>query len=97
MESPLNTIGPQVRQLRHSAGLTQEQLAARCQRFGLNITRVAVANIEASTRSVSDHEIPFLAQALSAPIAALFPRKPVIVKRKLRNPKGPSHKTKPQN
>ena len=88
MEHPLNIIGPQVRALREAAGLTQEQAAARCQRFGLDITRGTLAKIEACVRSVSDHEIPFLARALSAPIPALFPAKLVPLTRKVRNPLG---------
>jgi transcriptional regulator with XRE-family HTH domain len=94
MEHPLNVIGPQVRALRESAGLTQEKLAARCQRLGLDITRGTLAKIEAAVRSVSDHEIPFIARALSAPLDALFPRKLVVVTRKTRNTHGAAKRTK---
>lgn len=88
MEHSLNMVGPQVRRLREAAGLTQEQVAARCQRYGLDITRGTLAKIEARVRSVSDHEIPFLARALSVPITALFPARPLPLTRKVRNPNG---------
>ena len=88
MEHPLNIIGPRVRALREAAGLTQDQLAARCQRLGLDITRGTLAKVEASVRSVSDHEIPFIARALSVPLNALFPASLVILARKARNPSG---------
>ena len=88
MEHALNVVGPQLRLLRAVAGLTQDQLAARCQRLGLDITRGTLAKMETSVRSVSDHEIPFLARALKVPLAELFPPKLVALKRKVRNPSG---------
>ncbi|MEI8234420.1 MAG: helix-turn-helix transcriptional regulator [Verrucomicrobiota bacterium] len=94
MAHPLNIIGPQVRALREAAGLTQEQLAARCQRLGLDITRGTLAKIEAAVRSISDHEIPFIARALSVSLDVLFPDKLLVVARKARNPNGARRKIK---
>ena len=88
MEHPLNIIGPQVRALRKAAALFQEQLAARCQRRGLDITRGTLAKIEATVRAVSDHEIPFIANSLGVPISALFPKTLTPLTRKPRNPHG---------
>ena len=88
MEQPLNIIGPRIRKLRKAGGLTQDQLAARCQRLGLDITRGTLAKIEVAVRSVSDHEIPFIARALSVPLGDLFPTKLVGLTRKARNPHG---------
>lgn len=88
MEHLLNIIGPQVRALRKAAGLSQEQLAARCQRLGLDITRGTLAKIESRVRSVSDHEIPFIARSLAVPVADLFPQALVPLTRKARNPQG---------
>ena len=96
MAHPLNIIGPQVRALREAAGMTQDQLAARCQRLGLDITRSTLAKIEASVRSVGDYEIPFLARALSSPLDALFPKTPRVLTRKVRNPHGSTRKTSPR-
>ncbi|MEI6560455.1 MAG: helix-turn-helix transcriptional regulator [Verrucomicrobiota bacterium] len=93
MEHPLNVIGPQIRALRETAGLTQEQLAARCQRLGLDITRGTLAKIEASVRSVGDHEIPFIARALASSLDALFPKTLIPLRRKPRNPHGAQRKT----
>jgi len=88
MERSLNIIGPQVRALRETAGLTQDQLAARCQQVGLDITRGTLAKIEATVRSVNDYELPFIARALTKSLEDLFPLKPIILTRKLRNPNG---------
>jgi len=96
MEHPLNVTGPKIRALRETAGLTQEQLAARCQRLGLDITRGTLAKIEATVRSVSDHEIPFIARALAASLDALFPKTPITLERKPRNPHGTRRKSNPQ-
>ncbi len=82
----LNVIGPKCRELREALGLTQEQVAARCQVLGLDITRGTLAKIESRVRSVSDHEIPFLAKTLDSSIEKLFPLKLRPLKRKVRNP-----------
>lgn len=92
MEQPRNIIGPQVRVLRYQAGLTQDQLAARCQRLGLDITRGTLAKIEAAVRSVTDDEIPFIARALSVRLEQLYPSKPIALTRKARNPQGARRK-----
>jgi transcriptional regulator with XRE-family HTH domain len=88
MQQPLNIIGPKIRVLREAAGLTQEQLSARCQRLGLDITRGTLAKIEAAVRSVSDFEIPFIARALSVRLEQLYPSGLVALTRKARNPRG---------
>ncbi len=84
----LNVIGPQLRRRREELGMTQERLAARCQVLGFDLTRGTVAKIESRVRSVSDHEIPFLAKALNTPMETLFPKKLQALHRKPRNPAG---------
>jgi transcriptional regulator with XRE-family HTH domain len=84
----LNVIGPKIRQLRDHHGLTQDQVAAKCQMLGLDLTRGTLAKIESRVRSVSDHEIPFLARALGVTVEALFPKKLMPLERKPRNPGG---------
>ena len=84
----LNVIGPQLRQQREAMGMTQDQLAAKCQVLGFDLTRGTLAKIESRVRSVSDHEIPFLAKALNIPMVALFPKKLLPLHRKPRNPHG---------
>jgi transcriptional regulator with XRE-family HTH domain len=90
MPAPLNVIGPIVRKLRDEKGMTQEQIAAKCQIKGFDLTRGTLAKIESQVRAVSDHEIPFLAAALDVGVEALFPQKLAALARKARNPKGTS-------
>jgi transcriptional regulator with XRE-family HTH domain len=71
-----NIVGDQIRRLRSQTGLTQEQLAARCQVLGLQLSRGALSKIEAGLRCVVDYELPPLAKALNVALPALFPAKP---------------------
>ena len=94
MELPAkNVIGAQVRVLREAAKLTQNELIARCQVAGLDISRVALGMLESGRRGISDYEVQFLAAALRVPVARLFPGKPHAPARKHRNPTGPRPKT----
>ncbi len=68
-----NIVGSQVRRLRNAQGLSQPQLAARCQRLGWDVGRDIIARIESRVRLVTDSEILFLARALRASVAELFP------------------------
>lgn len=90
MSDPLNVIGPVLRRLREERGLTQEQVAARCQVRGFDLTRGTLAKIESQVRAVSDHELPFLAEAVGVDIAELFPAEAQVIARKARNPTGTS-------
>ena len=71
---PSNIIGKQVSRLRNGLDLSQEDLSARCQRQGLDISRGTLAKIEAGIRCVSDQEALLLAQALGVGVSDLFPR-----------------------
>ena len=71
---PTNIIGKVVSRLRNQQGLSQEQLSAKCQRVGLDISRGTLAKIEAGVRCVSDQEALLLAQALGVGVADLFPK-----------------------
>lgn len=88
MKVQLNVIGPQLQKTRLGQGLTQDQLSAKCQLLGFDVTRGTLAKIESGVRSVSDHEVPFLAKALGVPIAELFPSKLKPLFRKPRNASG---------
>ncbi len=68
----MNIIGPRVQQLRESQGLTQEELSARCNLIGWDISRGTLAKIEAQVRRITDDEVPLLAQALNVSIAQLY-------------------------
>ena len=69
-----NFVGRYVRQVRITRDLkmTQEALAAKCQRAGLNLSREIIAQIEGGTRKVSDIEIKVLAEALGVTVQRLF-------------------------
>jgi ribosome-binding protein aMBF1 (putative translation factor) len=69
-----NLVGEQVRTIRHHTGLSQAELAARCQRQGWDIDRFTIARIEAGSRWVGDFEAVELAKALKAPLMRLFGR-----------------------
>lgn len=71
---PTNITGSQIRKLRSQLDLSQEQLSAKCQRVGLDISRGTLAKIEAGVRCVSDQEALLLAQALGVSVSDLFPK-----------------------
>ncbi|MEP6671424.1 MAG: helix-turn-helix transcriptional regulator [Chthoniobacter sp.] len=73
MKHVRNLIGPQVRKMRFVRGLTQDELAARLQRAGWDVSRVSVAKIEAQLRWVTDCELYMLAHALQTPLEEFFP------------------------
>jgi len=52
-----NAVGERIRTLRKKAGLTQDNLAAKCAILGWNIDRQIVAHIEGGLREVSDLEL----------------------------------------
>lgn len=59
-----NACGERLRTLRNTAKLTQDELAAACQRAGWDIDRVIVAKIEMSEREVTDLELKLLSLVL---------------------------------
>lgn len=73
----LNLAGSRVRKLRVASSLTQEQLAARCQTIGWDVTRSTLAKIEAGVRRLSDAEVVVLAKCLKVGIAELIDGFPV--------------------
>ena len=71
---PTNITGRQIAKLRTEKGLSQDSLAGRCQRQGLDISRGTLAKIESGVRCVSDQEAFLLSQALGVGVADLFPK-----------------------
>ena len=59
-------VGNNVRNLRIRADLTQEQVAAKLQTLGCDITRSAVAKIEVGQRHLYPDEIILLSKILAA-------------------------------
>lgn len=68
----MNVVGPQVRQLRETQRMTQEEFTARCNIVGLNISRSTLAKIESQVRRVTDDEVALLAKALKVSVTSLY-------------------------
>ncbi|MBP3591277.1 MAG: helix-turn-helix transcriptional regulator [Clostridia bacterium] len=65
-------IGNNIRRLREKAGLTQEQVAAKLQIGGCDITRSAVAKIEVGQRHLYPDEILLLKEILKTSYEEIF-------------------------
>ena len=65
-------IGNNVRVLRERAGLTQEQLSAKLQTRGCDITRSALAKIEVGQRHLYPDEIILIKELLCISYDELF-------------------------
>ncbi len=65
-------FGQNIRRLRESRHMTQEQLAAKLQLNGCDITRSALAKIEVGQRHVYPDEIRLLKELLGASFEELF-------------------------
>ena len=61
-----------MRQTRERENLSQEQLAAKLQLAGLNITQKAVSRMETGKRVIADYELPYLAGVLDVTIYYLL-------------------------
>jgi len=70
-----NVIGQMLCKTRWDLGISQEELAARCQRLGWDIARDTITRIEGMKRLVADYEIFLLATALGVMPSALLPCK----------------------
>jgi transcriptional regulator with XRE-family HTH domain len=81
-KSPANVVGPQIQNLRYQLGLTQEQLSAKCQMAGLDISRATLAQIEARFRRVTDEELFIFSTLLNVTTDELYP--PEWLKRRRR-------------
>ena len=66
-------VGQRVRDLREEKGLTQEQLAARLQVMGCDVTRSALAKIEVGQRHIYAVELRCLREALVTTYDQLWP------------------------
>lgn len=81
-----NIVGAQVRHFRKVAGLSQDELAARCSVQGFQIGRATVSHIETGIRGVSDLEMVILAKALRIELRDLVPKELPKWKKDVRPP-----------
>jgi len=65
-------VGAKIRKVREKRGLTQEQLSARLQTHGCDITRSALAKIEVGQRHLYIDEFKLLAELLNAEYSELL-------------------------
>lgn len=67
-----NISGNKIRLLREKAKLSQEQLAAKLQLRGLNVSQKAISRIETGDRVVPDFELLYFSSVLDVPVTALL-------------------------
>ena len=65
-------VGANIRMLREKAGITQEQLSARLQVNGCDVTRSALAKIEVGQRHLYPDEIILIKDALKVRYEDIF-------------------------
>ncbi len=65
-------IGSRIRNIRESKPMTQEQLAAKLQTMGCDVTRSAVAKIEVGQRHIYPDELKCIKEILNVSFDDLF-------------------------
>ncbi|MGJ8634602.1 MAG: helix-turn-helix domain-containing protein [Luteolibacter sp.] len=83
-----NTVGPNVRAIRQDLGITQSNLAAKCNLVGFDVGRESISQIERQVRGVSDIEMILIARALKVSLDELVPEKIVEWQKDTRSPLG---------
>ena len=68
-----NLIGKQLSEARKVQGLSQAELAAKCQRKGWDLSRDVLARIESGVRGISDKEIAIFCDVLLVSVQDLLP------------------------
>ena len=76
MQHNLNVIGQNIVKFRQQRRWTQEELAAKLQLVGCNITPGVLARIESGRCIVTDTQIVFFSEVFDLPIEQLYPLKP---------------------
>ena len=73
MKNEINAqMGQAIKKARENARLTQEQLSARLQTRGCDVTRSALAKIEVGQRHIYPDEIILLKEILSVSFEEIF-------------------------
>lgn len=65
-------VGNNIRRIREAKGMTQDTLAAKLQLHGCDITRSAVAKIEAGQRHLYPDEVILIRKILNTTFEAIF-------------------------
>jgi transcriptional regulator with XRE-family HTH domain len=71
-----NLAGLALRQHRERLGLSQDDLARKCQLLGWDVDRLTITRIEGGNRLLCDYELLIFAEVLAVPPVELFPAKP---------------------
>jgi transcriptional regulator with XRE-family HTH domain len=69
-----NVIGPHIRRARYAKGWTQDQLAAKMQIAGCDMSSNQIAKIESKFKTIKDYELLYLAHVLGFELPAPIPR-----------------------
>ena len=67
-----NICGKRLKQIRKQRKLTQEDLAAKLQLKGLDLSQTTISLIEAEKRIITDFELKYLADVLKVSICELL-------------------------
>lgn len=68
-----NVVGPLLRRFRMEAGLSQKELASRCEELGLKLTRGTLAKIESRVRFIKACELFIIAKILRISLDSFYP------------------------
>jgi transcriptional regulator with XRE-family HTH domain len=68
-----NIAGKKIKEIREQKNLTQEQLTARLNIYGIKIDRPMITRIENQTRYLLDYELYAIAKVLNVSIEELSP------------------------
>jgi transcriptional regulator with XRE-family HTH domain len=71
--SKLNIVGPQLQLLRLWRGWSQNHLSMKLQSLGWKVSRVSIAQMEITTKRITDFDLIFLAKALEVKVTDFFP------------------------
>lgn len=63
-----NLCGKKIRRARVAKKLTQDELAARLQCYGVIIERDSISRIESGTRFVADYELKIMSEIFEIPV-----------------------------
>ena len=67
-----NICGAKLKGFRRKKGISQENLAAKVQLRGLDLTQKTISRIETGKRLITDYELKYLADALGVPVRELL-------------------------